>query len=56
MASQADTQPIRSRIAADERVRTCRPAVVSPPRPRGCDDPRPETVSGPEWNIVRGED
>ncbi|WP_185910931.1 hypothetical protein [Streptomyces sp. WAC07149] len=56
METQADTQPIRSHIAADERVRTCRPAIVRPRRSPGSDEPRSETASGAEWNIVRGED
>ncbi|MFJ7157320.1 hypothetical protein ACIQUQ_20520 [Streptomyces sp. NPDC101118] len=63
METQADTQPISSHIPADERVRTCRPAVVRragapgggavTARPGNRSEALPD---GPEWNIVRGED
>ncbi|MFI8101110.1 hypothetical protein [Streptomyces sp. NPDC086023] len=62
METQADTQPISSHIPAEERVRTCRPAVVRRAGPPGgAVRPRPGIRSeapadGPEWNIVRGED
>ncbi|GGW40283.1 hypothetical protein [Streptomyces xantholiticus] len=50
METRSDTERITSRISEQERVRTCRPAVVT----RGESDRQGE--NNPEANIVRGED
>ncbi|MFF3290376.1 hypothetical protein [Streptomyces sp. NPDC003023] len=51
METRADTERTSSRISERERVRTCRPAVVTQGR-----EPERQGESGPEANIVRGED
>ncbi|TQK42666.1 hypothetical protein FBY35_4094 [Streptomyces sp. SLBN-118] len=47
-----DTEPIRGKTTAEQSVRMCRAAVLG----TGNGERERETDSGPEWNIVRGED
>lgn len=54
MEAQATTGPGKSRVAADEGVRTCRPAIVRRTRSDGADSEEPP--ASPEENIIRGED
>ncbi|WP_329286260.1 hypothetical protein [Streptomyces sp. NBC_00691] len=51
MEGQAAAQPAGSRVPLDERVRTCRPAIVRQPQ---TDEATGERK--PDWNIIRGED
>ncbi|MEV6653681.1 hypothetical protein [Streptomyces sp. NPDC051219] len=55
MDTRTGTEPVsssRSRIAREQRIRTCRSAVAE----TGRDAPEAARESNPEWNIVRGED
>lgn len=51
MDKLAETEPIGYETTAEQSVRMCRAAVLD----RGSGEPA-EAESGPEWNIVRGED
>ena len=51
METRADTERIQSPVAEQERIRTCRPAVVMQGR-----EPDRTWETCPEPNIVRGED
>ncbi|MDJ0386201.1 hypothetical protein [Streptomyces sp. G-G2] len=52
---ETDTQPIGDQVEAEERVRTCRRAVVRQgAEPEGPDGA--ERARNVEWNIVRGDD
>ncbi|ATW47149.1 hypothetical protein ACWGJT_32485 [Streptomyces xantholiticus] len=51
METRSDTETISSRISEQERIRTCRPAVVT----QGRETDR-QGENNPEANIVRGED
>ncbi|MFF7296156.1 hypothetical protein [Streptomyces sp. NPDC008265] len=53
MEGQAVTQSATSRVPPDERVRTCRPAIVRQTR---TGDATGEKPAGADWNIIRGED
>jgi hypothetical protein len=48
----AETEPIGYEIPAQQSVRMCRAAVLD----KGNTEPEMDTASGPEWNIVLGED
>ncbi|MFI9115360.1 hypothetical protein [Streptomyces venezuelae] len=54
MEGQAVTQPATSHVPLDERVRTCRPAIVRQTRIEGARGEK--KMDGPDWNIIRGED
>jgi hypothetical protein len=47
-----ETEPIGYETTAEQSVRMCRAAVLD----RGNGEPMREAESGPDWNIVRGED
>ncbi|MEE1813790.1 hypothetical protein PUR59_01910 [Streptomyces sp. SP18ES09] len=53
MEGQVLTQPGTRRVPLDEKVRTCRPAILSQARIARADE---EKSADPDWNIIRGED
>ncbi|MFF2303380.1 hypothetical protein ACFVVP_12865 [Streptomyces sp. NPDC058128] len=54
MEGQARSQPAISRVPLEERIRTCRPAIVR--QPRSEHESAEEKAAGQDGNIIRGED